>query len=861
MLRSPLPRRRPRPPSALAPLAVAAALCVFAGAASAQLLPRVKATPAQEPPKELAGSDVPPAIVTLTADDVVSHIGGVTQASGAVDVKRLDVDLHADLLTYDSLSDTVHAQGNVRIARGLDWFSADRLDLELTREAGTLLGTEYEIGARKAGGRAQRVELFDRSRSSFFEATYTACVRDGTVEPDWIITGDQIDIDTATNEGRATHAVLRFLGVPILAAPTLTFPVTADRKSGVLPPTIEQSNRGGVSFSLPYYLNIAPDIDATVSPGYSFKRGGELGAEVRYLRPNDLGQVSVFGVPDDAAFREDENTRQGARGAVQWAHEGVRGDWLTYSARVQRVTDSGYWKDFPGQMPALTQRLLPTDLLASSRFLPFGASGEVDTYARVQAFQTLQDLNELDGSSLIKVPYQRSPQVGVRGNVTLQNQVRLDFEAEADRFDLANKTQEDSYSNYINCTNWLRFSGQDSHTTIAPEACLQHLQNATSQPGAPTALLLDDYRPASAVRAHVVGTLSRSFSSDWWRFEPRMTVHGVTYRTDNYLDANGNATHYDGTRVIPTFSADSSFSFERQASLFGIDTNQTLEPRLLYVLTPYHDQSRATEFDTTGKDFNEVSIFSTNQFTGNDRVNDADQLTAGITTRYSDAVSGRELLRLGVAQRFLFHDQRITTTDKPDTTQLSHLLLYGSSAALQDWNFDGIVEWNPLHQNDDPVRFKRAVVSTRYHPGPFKTVSLTYRFAANTAAASDPSNASKQYEVGGQWPVYHQPPRANGCGGTLYAVGRVDYSATDRRANYAIGGFEYDAGCWIGRVMLERTSTGRNESTNHLVLQLELNGLSTLGVGSPRVLKDNVPGYQDLRKDPGTPTAATTTTP
>jgi len=124
-------------------------------------------------------------------------------------------------------------------------------------------------------------------------------------------------------------------------------------------------------------------------------------------------------------------------------------------------------------------------------------------------------------------------------------------------------------------------------------------------------------------------------------------------------------------------------------------------------------------------------------------------------------------------------------------------------------------------------------------------MSLTYRFAR------DPS--SRQYEFGGQWPVYHRVPSANGCGGTLYAVGRADYSVNDHRATYAIGGFEYDAGCWIGRVMVERTSTGRNEGTTHLVLQLELNGLSTLGTGSLKILKDNVPGYQPLRNDPGAP--------
>jgi LPS-assembly protein len=269
-----------------------------------------------------------------------------------------------------------------------------------------------------------------------------------------------------------------------------------------------------------------------------------------------------------------------------------------------------------------------------------------------------------------------------------------------------------------------------------------------------------------------------------------------------------------------------------------------------------------------------VSIYSTNEFTGNDRISDENQLTAGVATRYNDAVNGRELLHLGIAQKFLFRKQSLTTDNYPITNdpqpyskKLSDLLLYGSSSAMEHWSFDGIVELNPFkpQQNTDSNSsswaVQRAVVSARYHPGPFKTLSLTYRYADNTglsgivdgtgAPITTSNTVSQQYEVGGQWPVYHQPRRANGCGGTLYAVGRVDYSVTDSRATYAIGGFEYDAGCWIGRVMVERTSTGSQQSTTHLVLQLELNGLSTLGTGSLRVLKDNVPGYQPLRNDPG----------
>ena len=850
MLRSPLPRRRPRFPSALAPLAVAAALCAFGIGANAQTLPRVRPTPPVEPPREPVGSDVPPPTVTLTADDVVSHIGGVTQASGKVEVKRLDMDLFSDLLIYDQLSDTAHAEGHVRINRGLDWFSADRVDLELTRSAGTLIGTEYELGARKAGGHAQRIELIDRNHSTAYMANYTSCDRNDPDGPDWIITGDQIDIDTVRNEGKARHAVLRFLGVPILAAPSLTFPVTAERKSGWLPPTGDLSNRSGFAVSVPYYWNIEPNVDATLSPGYSTKRGVELTGEVRYLRPNDLGQLTTYVLPNDEVYGD-------PRAAVEWAHEGSRSDWLTYSARAQRVSDQSYWKDFPGQMPALTQRLLPTDLSGTRRFM-LGDSGEIDTYARAQLFQTLQDPNETDASSQIRVPYQRSPQLGLRGNVTLGAGVRLDFEAEANRFDLSDRREENNYVSFVN-------------NVIAADNAAHGTSNA---------LVAPDTRVGGS-RAHLIGALSRNFSTDWGRFEPRLSLNGAAYHSD--IDASGNRV--DRTRLIPTFSADSAFSFERQATLFGRDLVQTLEPRFLYVLTPYdkrQQQNLLPLYDTAPKDFNEVSIYSENQFTGNDRIADENQLTAGVSTRFNDAVNGRELLRVGVAQKVLFRQQWLTQTNyldtsdqpQPESHKLSDILLYGSSSAMEHWSFDGIVELNTARSREDKTGetsggttggttggtstgtstdtssqnanwAQRAVVSARYHPGPFKTLSLTYPYAR--------ASNSQQYEVGGQWPVYHRDPRAggSGCSGTLYAVGRVDYSVTDSRATYAVGGFEYDAGCWIGRVMVERTSTGSQQSTTHLVLQLELNGLSTLGTGSLKVLKDNVPGYQPLRNDPG----------
>ena len=111
--------------------------------------------------------------------------------------------------------------------------------------------------------------------------------------------------------------------------------------------------------------------------------------------------------------------------------------------------------------------------------------------------------------------------------------------------------------------------------------------------------------------------------------------------------------------------------------------------------------------------------------------------------------------------------------------------------------------------------------------------------------------------MGWQWPVYRGTARpigaSGGCGGTLYAVGRLNYSLRDARMTDSIAGFEYDTGCWIGRVVAERLSTGRAEATTRLLLQLELSGLSRLGSNPLQVLKDNIPGYRLLREPRGSP--------
>jgi LPS-assembly protein len=337
----------------------------------------------------------------------------------------------------------------------------------------------------------------------------------------------------------------------------------------------------------------------------------------------------------------------------------------------------------------------------------------------------------------------------------------------------------------------------------------------------------------------------------WW-LVPRLSVNAAAYR-----DAGNRAS-----RVIPTLSVDAGFELERSTQAFGRAVQQTLEPRVLYVRTPYRAQSNLPNYDAAAKDFNFASIYTDNQFSGIDRVSDAHQLTAGVTTRFVDAITGAEALRLGLVQRYLFRSQRVTpkADGSPDGAPLeqsfSDALLLGSTSVFPAWTLDAAVQYSP-----DIHRSVRSILGARYSPGPLRTLSATYRLARGL---------SEQLEMGWQWPVFSTAAavadlsavRANAsraagsaaggggsCTGTWYAVGRVNYSLKDSRITDSVLGAEYDAGCWIGRFVAERLSTGRSEATTRLMLQLELVGLSRIGSNPLKVLKDNIPGYRLLREE------------
>ncbi len=735
----------------------------------------LRPSPALQPaPRGEAARKLP---IILNAQRVTGSPDLEAVAEGNAEFRRGGTRLSADRLRYEQADDLAIATGNVRISRDGNVYTGPELQLKVERFAGFFTSPTYHFARTGAGGKAERIEFIDEQRMIAFGATYTSCPPDGSGAPPWLLTTDKVSLDFATNEGVAEGGVLRFYGVPILAAPRLSIPLTDDRKSGWLPPSMGLDSKSGFQYSMPYYWNIAPNRDATFTPEIRTRRGPSIETEFRYLEPNYSGQAKLNLMPKDSSTGNE-------RYSLAASHDSDFGNNLLLKMRVLRVSDDDYWKDFPADISSsITPRLLASDFQISRPF------GDWSGYARVQKWQVLQTV---DPTTRIEAPYERAPQIGARYGARIGAGFEVNFETEFNRF-----------------TN-------PANASLAP-------------------------RPTGD-RLHALGSVAWPYTTPGWTLTPKVSFNAASYTVDQPLGSASTAAN--GSRIIPTLSLDSAWVFERDTSFFGKVLRQTLEPRLLYVNTPYREQSGLPNFDAYPKDFNFDSIFTDNAFSGVDRVSDAHQVTAGVTTRFIDPESGAERLRIGVAQRYLLRDQLITPDSQPLTRRFSDLLLLASTTVIPSWTLDSSVQYSP-----DTNRVSRSLISARYSPGPYRTISATYRLTRGL---------SEQVELGWQWPIYGSTPDAsasrrnaegNGsCKGSWYGVGRINYSTLERRLVDAIAGLEYDAGCWIGRIVATRQSTGLSEATTRLLFQLELVGLSRLGSNPLQVLKDNIPGYKLLRE-------------
>ncbi len=712
----------------------------------------------------------------LQADHISGRGQRETVLEGDALLRRPGLVIRADRLEYDQLSDQAKATGNVRINRNGNRYTGSQGEMLTETMEGFMDDMHYEFYQNGSHGEALRAEFADDAHSTLFQTTYTTCRRDALADwtPDWVIRAAQLHIDNDEDIATAQSAYLEFKGVPLLPIPPVGFPLSEKRKSGFLPPTLGLDNTNGLEVTTPYYWNIAPNRDATISPTMMASRGVNMMGEYRYLEPGYGGTVKTTVMPEDRLRASD-------RWGLAAKHKGqlhTDAGAVNLDLTVNRVSDDNYWRDFnslafAGQTAqSTTPRLLPTE---------FGAnwgSGYFSSTVKTQKWQVLQD-----SAAYIVQPYERLPQITSR--YARINHGGWDWSIDGD---------------------YTRFSS---------------IPELTGQPNADRSVLW--------------GQVSRPWIAPQGFITPKLQLHTAAYQYENatyYSNSNASST-------VPSFSLDSGLVLERE-SLWGSQTIvQTLEPRAFYVYTPYVQQYQLPNYDTGANDFNFSSIYTENAFSGHDKVSDNNLLTIGLTSRYLDRDTGTQFARFGVAQRLRFEDQGVALNSSTSSAVagVSDFLVGGAVNINERWAFDSLLQYNPVTNQS-----VRSTVGARYSPGEYRVMNLAYRFQRETSEQID---TSIQWPLRDLWPGNATENPAST--GRYYGLARTNYSLYDGRMVDTLLGLEYDAGCWISRLVLQRTQLDKYTAVQSVMFQLEFVGFSKLGISPEKALASSIPRYQALR--------------
>jgi len=738
-------------------LAVMCALPLLAGADEGMTLkPQSWLLPAPDTAEALP--------LFMDADRIQGTQDKELEAFGNVRLRKRGQAFSADWMRHDTPSEVLDAKGNVRLEQGRELIEGSVLHYEIANDRGYMEKPRYMLisvpPTGPAGsaplpesdgrGTAERL-LFDGPGKYRVETgSYTTCEPGNDA---WYLRAKQLDIDRNRDVGTAHDASIVFFDRTIFWSPYLSFSLHQERKSGFLTPSYRSSNTTGLEFTLPYYLNLAPDMDATLYPRYMTKRGLQLGGEFRYLNPNWRGDARGEILSNDQQIGND-------RWGFFSKHQQQFGNGWGGRLNINRVSDDKYFTDLSTQV-ALTSQVNLSNDISLGRGGTWGDSGTYSFSAYAQRFQTLQT----NPQEPVTPPYNREPQIALTAQRQTANMGDFDFLGYYTAFD------------HISLVNGQRVVAYPSY--------------------------------------------SLPLRSSYAYLTPKIGAHVTRYT----IGSNNTAGLQDATRSLPMFSADSGVVFERETSAGGQQVLQTLEPKAYYVYIPYKDQSGLPNFDSAQQDINFATIFSENQFSGQDRINDANQLTVGVTSRFISADSGIERIRGALAQRYYFQSQRVTVpgvAPRASDSNSSDLLAALSGNIATNWRADAGWQYNT-----DQKETQKFNISGRYQPQRGKVLNLAYRETVNTV---------RQTDISAQWPV--------ATGWT--AVGRWNYSLLDNRLVEGLAGLEYNDRCWALRIAAQQFATTSSASSTSIFIQLELNGVSRIGNSPLDVLRRSISGYQQF---------------
>jgi len=760
--------------------------------------------------------------IHVDSDDATLDTEGNAVLNGRVRVRQDARTVTSDSVNYDQKTGRVVVRGAVDFEDPKLRVRSDDGHYDINGAA-SFDQANFQLMDRNGRGFAKDINVLPDGKVKLDQVRYTTCP---VGNEDWMLQASSLHLDTKVQEGVARNVTMRFKDVPIFYTPYISFPVGDERKSGLLFPSFGHSGNNGFELQVPYYFNLAPNYDLTLTPGLLSARGVQLGEQFRYLTTSSHGQVDATFLPSDAKARGDRSYIR-----VSDITDFKRG--MRFDADIASVSDSRYFEDFAvgSDQTSVTFLERRADILYYDDV--WRVRGEL------QNFQTIDVLNVLttcaSGVSLPpglcdQRPYSRVPRIEATALWPMPGTpIELALDSEI--------------------VNFLREIG-------------------------PT-----------GVRFNAAPEIRWSSRGPGYFFEPAIGYDFTQYDLKNAAAGGPNASSTP-TRKLPFARVDAGLVFEREAGSHGQRT-QTLEPRVVYSYVPYRNQDGLPIFDTGLPDLNLTELFRTNRYVGEDRIGDANQMAVALTTRLFDHVSGAQYLSATVGQIRYFSTPKVGLPEQATAaasgltlvtvpgvnplglpgqalvnsrgqilmtipgqyvsglpyqsfpqalaaTALGQAAVFPASDIVADvavtaykhfsFNFDYL--WNPYTSQTD-----KSEVSLQYRPDPTRVVNIGYRFQQNILTQGV---ILKQWDGSVAWPIARH----------WNTVGRWVYSLEDKKTVEQVAGFEYKSCCYRVQLVQRRYITNRAGGLDtSIALQLELTGLSSVGKRADSFLEQSIRGY------------------
>jgi len=729
--------------------------------------------------------------VIIEADDLTGESENQVVATGNAILLKADQTLRADRLQYDQVTADTEGSGKVVIEQKGNTMKGPHFKLNMNTHAGFMEQPVFFLKETGGRGTGEMAHIQDQQHYTLDNATYTTCRAD---EQDWQVKMNSLEIDQTRQVGTAHQAQIDFMNVPILYSPWMTFPLGNQRRSGFLSPTFGGTNTSGSELTVPYYWNIAPNYDATLSPRIMTRRGLQLNNEFRYLEADYSGEVHADILPDDA-LTGTTRTRFGL------VHREMFGEGLSGSINYNRVSDDAYYRDLADAVSTTSQ----ANLLQNAE-LNYNA-GWWNGTARLQQFQTLQ--NPL---LPITVPYARLPQLILNA---------------ANSYDGANFAFTGEYVSFSHPTS---VNGQ--RLVLAPSVSYPLISN-------PGYYLTPKFTLNST--EYVMGVNNAANLPNSTRTLPLFSLDsGATFERDLQLSGQ----NYVNTLEPRAYYVYVPYKAQDQLPVF--DTAQ-----LPFSFSQMFTENRFVGNDRIG-DANQVTLAMISRFLGKD--DGAEHLKLSLGERFSLTSPQVNLVAPTSSTNksdILLGASGIINTDwsfsgelqySPALSQLQH---YNVTTSYRP-ETGKVINFGYRFVADSVGTLIPGIVvptgSTTVNGIPYYTIyGVPYTtIGGNHYAVAAP--ALRQLNISGQWPLAKH----------WVAVGQWNYSFLDKRLLNGVVGVEYAQSCWTLRMVAHSYASGLvlnsagavvSQNNTGILVQLELNDLIRVGSDPLQLLKLNVPGY------------------